>query len=145
MSNLAHKYEDERRKELLGGKIYTVDSRSICHFRVVRNIFIVLDKYLASKKCKVFFGSVDVYLTNDDIVIPDITVVCDESKITHSKIVGAPDLVAEVLSPSTHERDYGYKKSLYEKHGVKEYWIVDPEYLFVETYQLICINEVFAD
>lgn len=82
----------------------------------------------ANKKIK----NVDI----KDWVQPDLIVVCDENKITDKNIIGAPDLVVEVLSPSTAKNDRLIKFNSYEKAGVKEYWIVDPYNQTIEVYLL---------
>ena len=66
--------------------------------------------------------------------VPDAMIVCDRSKIHHDGIHGAPDLVVEVLSRGTYRNDRGRKKDIYEKAGVKEYWIVDVKNRIVEVY-----------
>jgi len=69
-------------------------------------------------------------------VQPDLLVLCDSSKLTDVGVVGGPDFIIEIQSPSTAFRDQVEKKVLYEKHGVKEYWIVNPETLEVFIYRL---------
>ena len=69
-------------------------------------------------------------------VQPDILVVCDETKLDEKGCRGAPDLVIEILSPSTASKDAIQKRALYEKHGVKQYWIVDPTNRLVMVYAL---------
>jgi Uma2 family endonuclease len=76
-------------------------------------------------------------LTDDDIVIPDLAVVCNLEIIKSTGIYGAPDLIVEILSMSTSRRDRGYKKRLYERCGIKEYWIVDVASRSIEVYMLI--------
>ncbi len=71
-----------------------------------------------------------------DWVQPDLCIACDRNKIKDKNIVGAPDLVIEVLSPASARNDRRIKFKSYEKTGVKEYWIVDPANMFVEVYQL---------
>ena len=78
----------------------------------------------------------DVHLSENDCVIPDVMIVCNSDIIKDNAIYGAPDLIVEVLSPGTEKRDRGYKKDLYERCGVREYWIVDPVSLTVEVYLL---------
>ena len=87
----------------------------------------------------VFNAPVDVQLTEFDIVQPDLVVILNENirKITHTKIKVAPNLVVEILSPSTSELDYNLKKDLYERTGVQEYWIVDPFEQSVEKWVLM--------
>ena len=76
----------------------------------------------------IYFSPTDVYLTDTDVVQPDILFISKEQSHirTGKNIHGAPDLVVEILSPSTSANDWGYKKDLYERHGVKEFWLVDP-------------------
>ena len=78
----------------------------------------------------------DLYLTEKDRFVPDVMVICDRSKIKNDGIHGAPDLVVEVLSPSSIKRDRVYKKRIYEQCGVREYWIVNPMDKTVEVYLL---------
>lgn len=132
--NLA--YQDEPRMELLNGKIVMMSSPSVNHNRVASNIFYSFRSYLKGKSCETFSDGVDVYLTKNDRVIPDIMIVCDKSIIKPDGIHGAPDLVVEVLSPGTAKNDRGYKKDLYEKAGVREYWLVDPNMRSIEAYLL---------
>jgi Uma2 family endonuclease len=78
----------------------------------------------------------DVVLSDTDVVQPDVIVICDPAKITQKNVSGAPDVVFEVLSPSTSKRDRWDKKRLYETYGVREYVIVDPQGQYVEHYRL---------
>jgi Uma2 family endonuclease len=78
----------------------------------------------------------DVRLSETDVVQPDILVVCDPARITPSHIEGAPDLVMEVLSPGTSAKDLREKKWLYQRSGVREYWVVDPLELYVQRFLL---------
>lgn len=129
-------YQEEPRTELLDGRIVMMSSPSVNHNRVASNIFLAFWTYLKGKTCEAFSGGVDVYLTEDDRVVPDAMIVCDKSIIRYDGIHGAPDLVVEVLSPGTSKNDKGYKKDLYEKSGVKEYWIVDPLARAIDAYRL---------
>jgi len=111
-------------------------SPSLNHTRIISNIYQIFSLYLKTTLCSVFFDSVDVHFNEKDIVIPDLTIVCDKSKLKPDGIYGAPDVIVEVLSPSSAKNDKGYKKSLYEKNGVKEYWIVDPDAKSIDAYHL---------
>lgn len=133
-TNLA--YQEEPREELLHGEIYMMSSPSINHSRAASNIYYIFRNYLKQKNCKAFADGVDVYLTENDRVIPDAMIVCNKNIIYPDGIHGAPDLVAEVLSPSTAKNDKGYKRDLYESTGVKEYWIVDVKSRSIEAYLL---------
>ncbi len=133
--NLA--YQEEPREELLNGKIVMMSSPSVNHNLISFNIARIFNEYLKNKPCRAFNDGVDVFLTEDDRVIPDAMIVCNKDIIKLDGIHGAPDLAVEVLSPSTAKNDKGYKKDLYEKTGIKEYWIVDPNAQSIEAY-LLC-------
>lgn len=138
-SNLAYQenYSDPRREELHHGQVVLMaPSPNVNHNSISSNIFRIFDRYLDKKRCKPFMDGTDVYLTEDDVFVPDMMVVCDRSKIKWNGIHGAPDLVVEVLSLGTAKRDRGYKKDVYEKSGVREYWIVSPQEKTVEVYLL---------
>ncbi|MEW5815316.1 MAG: Uma2 family endonuclease [Spirochaetota bacterium] len=101
--------------------------------------------FLAGKPCRVYHASFDVLLPdntdqNEDdvatVVQPDISVICDPNKLTVQGCTGAPDWIIEILSPYTSKKDVEIKFHLYEQHGVKEYWIVDPGNRYVHVYLL---------
>ncbi len=134
-TNLA--YRDEYPSELINGQIVMMSpSPSINHNRVKGNIYTLFKNYLKGRSCEVFPDGTDVYLTEKDCFIPDVTVICDHKKVKNDKIYGSPDLVVEVLSPSTAQRDRRYKKDVYEQCGVKEYWLVSQAEKSVEQYLL---------
>jgi len=132
--NLA--YQEEPRTELLGGRIILMSSPSVNHYQITFNIVMAFQNYLKGKTCRAFGDGVDVYLTENDRVIPDAMIVCNKNMIKLDGIHGVPDLIVEVLSPGTAKNDRGYKKDLYEKSGVKEYWIVDPLAQTIDSYRL---------
>lgn len=144
--NLA--YQEQPREELLNGKIYMMSSPTVNHSQIASNIYYAFRSYLKGKTCRAFNDGVDVYLTEKDRVIPDAMIVCNKNNIKLDGIHGAPDLVVEVLSPGTSKNDKGYKKDLYEKAGVKEYWIIDPMLRSIEVYLLtdgeFALDEVYA-
>lgn len=146
IENLA--YQEEPRDEMLNGKIYIMSSPSVNHNRTASNIHYIFRNYLKGKNCEAFADGTDVYLTDKDRVIPDVMIICNKDIIKKDGIHGVPDLVVEVLSPSTAKNDKGYKKELYEQSGVKEYWIVDPNIRSIETYLLLdgkyVLNEFYA-
>ena len=129
-------YQEERREELIGGEIVMMAPASVGHTYVADSILVVFKRYLKGKKCIPFGGGLLVRLTDEDKFVPDVMVVCDHSKIKPNGIYGAPDLVVEVLSPSTAKNDRGYKKDVYAKCGVREYWIVDSVSNSIEVYRL---------
>jgi Uma2 family endonuclease len=121
--------DDGKRHELIDGEHYVTPSPSTRHQRVLTRLLVSLNSYLTSREMgEVFPSPYDVVLSEFDVVEPDLLVVTPESagKITEANLQGAPDLVVEILSPSTKGRDRVLKLRLYEKFGVREYWIVDP-------------------
>ena len=141
MTNLAVEYNkghrDIYKKERVAGVIISMSpSPGIYHATVSKNITVILDRYLKGKPCRVFPDNVDVFLTEKDTFVPDITVVCNPDIIKPKGIYGAPDLVVEILSRSTGKRDRTIKKDVYGKCGVKEYWIVDVHLATIEIYLL---------
>lgn len=139
-------FEDEKRYELINGELYLMSSPTTLHQKIVGEIYAQLHNYLKGKKCQAFVSPLDVCLSGVknpkkeyNVVQPDILVVCDENKITKNMgIQGAPDLIIEVLSPTSKKHDTFVKYNLYQYYGVKEYWIVDEEVGVI--YQYI-INE----
>jgi len=132
-TNLA--YQEERREELIGGKVVAMSPRpSFSHNRVSSNIFWVFENYLRRRKCTAIADGTDLYLTEEDRFVPDMMVVCDPDKIKGDGVHGTPDLVVEVLSPSTAKNDRTHKKEVYARCGVREYWLVDPANKSVEVY-----------
>ena len=134
-TNLA--YQEYQETELIGGKLVAMSpSPLVNHNRVSRNIFHIFNSYLKGRRCEPFSDGVDLYLTEDDRFIPDMMVVCDPDKIKPNGVHGAPDLVVEVLSPGTMRNDRTYKKDVYARCGVQEYWLVSPNEKSVEVYRL---------
>ena len=135
MENLA--YQEEYKEEILNGEIVLMSpSPTLNHNRIIGNIYRTFSNFLEGKPCEIFVDGADVYLSEKDKVVPDLVIVCQPEILQDDCIHGAPDLIVEVLSPSTAKRDRGYKKDLYERSGVKEYWIVDPMNKAIETYLL---------
>ena len=132
--NLA--YRDERWEELIGGRIVSMAPAAVNHVLIGGNIYGIFSSFLRGKNCTPFPDGAIVYLTEVDHFVPDFMVVCDKEKIKPDGVHGAPDLVVEVLSPSTAKYDRGHKKDVYEKCGVREYWIVSPSDKMVEQYLL---------
>ncbi len=134
-SNLA--YQDELRGELINGEVVAMSSSpTFNHNRVASRIYRAFENYLEGKRCTAIADGTDLYLTQEDRFIPDMMVVCDRDKIRRDGVHGAPDLVVEVLSPSTARNDRMHKKAVYEASGVREYWLVDPENRTIEQHFL---------
>ncbi len=128
-------WDDEERWELIDGVAYNMSPAPLrIHQKISRDLEGQLINYLKDKPCEVYDAPFDVRLPeadeddNDivDVVQPDLVVICDEKKLDERGCRGAPDIVVEILSASTASKDMKEKFSLYEKHGVKEYWIVHP-------------------
>ena len=133
-TNLAYKFEEERREEIIGGKVVMMASPSLNHNFVAGNIYALFFNYLDGRPCAPFSDNTKVILADDERYIPDMMVVCDPKKFGNNCINGAPDFVVEVLSPGTARNDRGRKKDAYEKYGVREYWIVSPGDRVIEQY-----------
>ena len=133
--NLA--YQEEFRDEMLDGQLVAMaPSPLVNHNRISFNITRIFQNYLDGKTCEAFNDGTDLYLSPKDRVVPDMMVVCNPDIIKSTGVYGAPDLIVEILSPSTSKRDRGYKKDLYEKCGIKEYWIIDSQSRSIEVYLL---------
>jgi len=131
------KLPEGERLEILDGVPYDMSpSPSVKHQKVVLNFGEVVNRHFREKECTPFIAPVDVVLDDINVVEPDVFVVCDKSKITDANIKGAPDLIIEVLSPSTGLKDRRTKKQIYQAHGVKEYLIVSPMEETVERFYL---------
>jgi len=142
-------YQEERREELIGGKVVAMSpSPAWNHMAVSGNIFNIFFNYLRGKKCTPIQNGFDLFLTEEDHYIPDFMVVCDPNKIRPNGVHGAPDLVVEVLSPSTTRNDKTRKKEVYAKCGVREYWLVSPNEKFVEVFRAdetgLALHDIYA-
>jgi len=124
-------WDDDVRYELINGTVYIMASPSTMHQRVSGNLFWKFREHLQGKKCEVFHAPFDVRLNwdkdDDTVVQPDLLVICDANKIDEKGCKGAPDLVIEILSPSTATYDVMTKFTKYTDAGVKEIWFVDPD------------------
>ncbi len=130
---------EDRRYELIGGEFFMVLSPSVIHQRVVANLGAILRQFVIEKECgEVLYAPLDVVLSPQDVVQPDIMLITRERShiVTDINIQGAPDLVVEILSPSTAERDRTIKKKLYTRYGVRELWLVNTGAQIVEVYSL---------
>jgi Uma2 family endonuclease len=125
--------EEGERYELIGGKAYAMAAPNDFHQAILVELVVQMGTYLRGKPCKVRAAPYDVRLfyeedkSDDTVVQPDISVICDEKKRGNEGCRGAPDLVVEILSPSNTGVEFIRKFNLYMKAGVREYWIVDPE------------------
>lgn len=135
-------WQFNERVELLWGKIFKMSpAPSTEHQRISGNLYRDIANFVKFSKCQVFHAPFDVRLTSKDnklesVVQPDIVVVCDESKLDDKGCIGAPDLIIEILSPSSARKDMKYKLHLYEESGVPEYWVVDPLDGLIQVFSL---------
>ncbi len=128
---------DDGRWELIDGVAWAMTpAPTFKHQRVVGNVYRIIANALVSKSCVPGIAPTDIVLSEHDVVQPDVFVVCDPQKITEQKILGAPELIVEVLSPGTSLKDRREKKQLYEHHGVQEYLLIEPEGQYVERFLL---------
>ena len=131
--------EDGRRHELIDGDHYVSPSPNTKHQRLVLNLAAALVGFTRPRSLgQVFCAPMDVVLSDFDVVEPDVLFVARErlSIITEDNLIAAPDLMVEVLSDSTRRRDEITKRHLYERFGVREYWVVDPQIDVVKVYRL---------
>ena len=141
------KWNFEERVELIKGKLFKMSpAPGRGHQEVNRNLMIELGSFLKGKLCKVYSAPFDVRFphsrkTSDKetytVVQPDICVVCDPENLDDAGCKGAPDLIVEILSPSTSNKDLNDKFKLYEEYGVKEYWVVYPSEKIIEIFYLV--------
>ena len=129
---------EERRVELIDGVIYDMSSPTGYHQLIAGELYSMLLADIRSRKgsCMPFISPIDVCLDRDNktMVQPDVFILCDKSKYTPRRIEGAPDFIAEVLSPSSKSRDLFIKLNKYRNAGVREYWAIDPEKKIVMVY-----------
>jgi len=122
------------RMELINGEIYLLSSPNIGHQEILGRLHLLFNEYFKGKKCRVFLAPFDVHLKKKDmktldVVQPDVLVACDlENNVTEKgRYMGTPDLVIEILSDSTRNKDMIDKLNSYMLSQVKEYWVVDPK------------------
>ena len=122
---------DDKRYELIDGALIPALTPNLEHQRVSMKLGVRLHEFLTEKRLgEVFRAPCDVVLSNTDVVQPDLLFVSREREhilFGGENVQGAPDLVVEILSPSTAGRDKTVKSALYARHGVSEYWLADPE------------------
>jgi len=137
--------EDER-WELIHGVPFRMQSPRIIHQQLLLNLATQLHGWFQGKTCEPFIAPVDVLLRDypdqaedevDTVIEPDLLVVYDPDLVKENGVHGAPDWVLEILSPSTTWRDQTEKRALYERHGVKEYWVLNPDALDLAIFSLV--------
>mgnify|MGYP006291007093 CR=1 FL=1 len=137
----------DKRYELLDGELVMVPAPTTRHQMVSRNLEYILHGHVRAHRLgTVLYAPVDLVFGSGnqrEVLQPDILFVSQARRaiVKLEEVQGAPDLVVEILSPATAVRDRGYKKALYGRHGVREYWIVDPE---TETVQIHLFDDAAA-
>ena len=129
------------RYQLLDGEMILAPSPTSRHQTVSTQLFSALREYVREHALgRVWYAPLDVVLSNHDVAQPDILFVSNARSgiVTEANIQGAPDLVVEILSPGTADYDQGYKMALYGRHGVREYWVVDPG---IETVEVLTLGQ----
>ena len=131
---------DGQRAELIDGRIYDMAPPSFRHQKILMELSAAIHRHIKSHggSCEVLPAPFAVFLNKDDLnyVEPDISVVCDKSKLDDKGCNGVPDWVIEIVSPSTSHIDYGIKLFKYRSAGVREYWVVNPCKRTVIVYDL---------
>ncbi|NTU43468.1 MAG: Uma2 family endonuclease, partial [Nitrospirales bacterium] len=130
-------WPDEERWEIIDGVAYNMSpAPGVKHQKITGLIYRKLADGIEGRGCSLFIAPTDVVLDDLNVVQPDVFVVCDKTKITEKNIQGAPDLIVEVISPSTGVKDRREKKRLYERGGVKDYILISSGDEFVEWFTL---------
>ena len=135
-------WPDDERWELIDGVPYSMSpAPRVPHQDKSFDLSRKLGNFLEGKPCKVYIAPLDIYLQDENasddqqtVVQPDVLVVCDPTIVEDDGVHGGPDFVAEVLSDSTANKDFSLKKELYERSGVKEYWLIQPDTCTVFRY-----------
>lgn len=139
------KWQGDERWELIGGEVYLMSpAPSRAHQAILAQLTFQAQSYFDDKPCQVYFAPFDVRFPEsaepddeiDTVLQPDLVVICDADKLDDAGARGAPDWVVEILSPSTTGRDRVAKRAVYERHGVREYWVVDPTSRVVIVHEL---------
>jgi Uma2 family endonuclease len=141
-------WQFSERVELIKGKIFKMSPAPLrSHQQISFALALQIGNYLMGKSFDAYTAPFDVRLVNKrkstpdgqitSVVQPDICVICDKGKLDERGCVGAPDWIIEILSPGNNRKEMKDKYRLYEENGVKEYWVVYPEYVQVEVFDLI--------
>jgi Uma2 family endonuclease len=131
--------DDGLRHELIDGEHYVTPSPNMRHQELLGRLYFALELYLRQNpgRGRVFLSPFDVVFTRWDVVEPDLLFVAHDQPeiLTEKNVQGAPALVVEILSPGTRRTDENAKRRLYERAGVREYWLVDPDACAVTIYR----------
>ena len=130
--------DDRNRYETIAGELFVTPAPSLRHQAVLARLHLVLGTYVERHQLgNLLFAPLDVVYGPMTLVEPDLLFVSSQRRrvLTEREVIGAPDLVVEVLSPSTARTDRGRKRALYQETGVREYWVVDAERNLVEIWR----------
>ena len=129
---------DGTRAELIDGKLYYIPTPTRTHQKITGEMYLAAAAHIKAyhKECEVYIAPFGVYLNGDDslYVEPDLSIICDTSRLSERGCMGAPDWIIEVVSAPSRKTDYAVKLNKYRQSGVREYWIVDPSLRTVLTY-----------
>ena len=129
--------DDYVKTEKINGIIYNMSpSGSYFHGQINGNIYFSLRNQLKNSICAVSMENLDLYLSEDEYVIPDVMLICDRKQIKKNGYHGVPRLIVETLSPATALKDRTVKKDKYAQIGVDEYWNISPQERSIEIYYL---------
>lgn len=140
--------DDGLRHEIIEGEHYVSSSPFFRHQRILLKLSYLLQQYLEAQPVgQIVFAPFDVLLSEFNVLVPDLIYLSNEHShlLTSKNLHGAPDLVVEILSPSTRSRDKRLKRDVYERTGVTEYWVVDPDHDVVEVYRKSSAGGSFSD
>lgn len=137
-------WQGDERWELIDGEAYLMSPAPLrIHQQVLGELSRQAANFFEERPCEVYFAPFDVRFPKEDepdaavntVLQPDLVVICDPDKLDDAGARGAPDWVVEILSPSTTSRDRVAKRLVYERHGVREYWVVDPKTAAVTVHE----------
>src|SRR6185295_6520183 len=132
--------QDGKRHEIIDGDHYATTTPVLKHQTVVGNLAVDLSGFARPRQLgRIWIAPVDVVLSDHDVVQPDLIFLAEERRYLAAdgvNVKGAPDLVVEVFSPATRRTDAITKRNLYQKYGVQEYWLVDPELEIIQVHRL---------
>lgn len=130
--------DDGQRHELIDGEHYVTPSPNLRHQDISGRLYLLIGNWLAAHPVgRIYYAPLDVILSRHDVVEPDLLYVSNEraaALLGGQHVTGAPDLVVEIASPDTRRRDETIKRRLYERQGVTEYWVVDPDIDVIRVY-----------
>ena len=131
--------DDGKRHEIIDGEHYVTASPNLRHQKIVGRLYLLIASWLETNPIgEIFLSPLDVVFTHVDVVEPDLLFVSNEraaTVLTPQNVRGTPELVIEIGSPGTRRRDETIKRRLYERTGVSEYWVVDPELDVIRVYR----------